>query len=65
MRLLGLVKSLDYYPLLLLFHMGTLGTGRGDLEPIKHGYMAQGLRNKGIEAKGFLLDLPSGGVGLE
>lgn len=33
--------------------------------PIKDDYMARGLRNKGIEAKGFLLDPPGGGVRLE
>lgn len=60
----GLLNPWTIIPL-LLFHMGTLDTGRGDVVPIEHGYMAQGLRNKGIEAKGFLLDPPSGGVGLE
>lgn len=64
-RLLGLIKSLDYYCLLLQFHMSTLHPGRGDLEPVKLGYTALGLRNKGIEAKCFLLGPPSGDVGLE
>lgn len=64
-RLLGLIKSLDYYRLLLQFHMSTLHPGRGDLEPVKLGYTALGLRNKGIEAMFFLLGPPSGDVGLE
>jgi len=63
-RLLGLVKSLDYYTLLLLFYLSTFDSGRGDLEAIKHGYMAQGLRNEGTKVHGFLLDLPTGDVGL-
>lgn len=45
--------------------MSTLHPGRGDLEPVKLGYTALGLRNKGIEAMFFLLGPPSGDVGLE
>ncbi|KAJ7415109.1 hypothetical protein BTVI_39404 [Pitangus sulphuratus] len=39
-----------YYPL-LLFHMGTNDTARGDLESIKRDYVALGAMVKGMEAQ--------------
>lgn len=48
-RLLRFVWPSDYYAL-LLFHVGTNETARGDLERMKYDYRALGVRLKGMGA---------------
>lgn len=48
-RLQRVVWPLEYYSL-LLFHVGTKGTARGDLEHIESGYMALQVRTKDMDS---------------
>lgn len=51
-RLLRLVWPSDYYAL-LLFHVGTNKTARGDLEQVKHECRALGVRVKAVGGQWF------------
>jgi len=53
-RLLMLVLPLDYH-LLLFIHVRTSGTVRGDVNHIKHGFTALGVRVKAmVKGKGLV-----------